>query len=161
MKLIKVLHFVVENGCSDIRGTLVNGKIRFTKSPINGQFPVGTRTFFSCNPGYRKDAIGGGRCKKADFYNPNPYWFTFKPPKCKGNEINRLTKFVLINFCRIYRICTNIFVKNGMQSYYLFKRQKFYHCNKETQRTERIIKLTPISRFGFMHHDSCAYPQMI
>ena len=92
----KYFNFIVGKGCPDIRGTLSNGEIRFDKSLINGQYPVGTRTRFSCNSGYVLDTIGGGRCKENKLYvNADPYWFTFKSPRCKGNQINRPTNAFL------------------------------------------------------------------
>ena len=96
VELTNVLHFIVANGCPDLTGGLVNGKITFDKSPVNGQYPVGTIASFSCNSGYVLDAFSFAFCFKADPKNPNPYWFqplpllVFRVAKCEGNKINRL-----------------------------------------------------------------------
>ena len=81
MELINVLYFVAANGCPDLTGGLVNGKVTFDKSPINGQYPVGTEASFSCNSGYVLNSFGGAKCFKADSNNPNPYWFAFRSTK--------------------------------------------------------------------------------
>ena len=62
-----------------------NGKASYSKSPVNGRYPMGTVGSFTCNDGCTREGSSSRTCQTSQNWSN-------KLPTCKtSNEINLLT----------------------------------------------------------------------